>query len=214
MIEYLAENRVLTDIDRKKYSKLIDEMFLICPEMMRRKIPEANVQQAFVLDFVRKLIEKKPPYRILSVGCFEDTAYECLKKEHIVYGIDPAINFDLHTFIKNNTNLYDIIFSTSVIEHVVDDEEFIRDICSILLPDGIAILTCDFNNDYKPGDRVPDTVVRQYTTKDFGHNGRLDKVLQRNNCVLEGIPMWDTSVKDFTCQGCKYSFATYVFRKL
>ena len=40
-------NRILTNQDRELYKPLIEKMFEVCPEMMSRKISEANVQQAF-----------------------------------------------------------------------------------------------------------------------------------------------------------------------
>src|SRR6185436_10719095 len=96
---------------------------------MSRKIPEANIQQAFVFETVRNLSRKFSAPRILSVGCYEDTAYLGLQKLGIaVDGIDPLLNYDLSTFLTKpgvRENKYDIIFSTSVIEHVHDDSRFV-----------------------------------------------------------------------------------------
>ena len=60
---------------------------------------------------------------------------------------------------------FDIIISTSVIEHVEDDEKFIEDIAYLLKKGGYAILTCDFNDYYKKGDDIPDGDYRFYTKK-------------------------------------------------
>lgn len=188
-------------------------MWHYCPEMMKRKIERANVQQAFVLNTVVtekvKFIEITP--NILSVGCFDDTAYEYLKNASIsIVGIDPEINTDLHTFRINSNSKFDIIFSTSVIEHVQDDEEFLDDICKLLERGGVGILTMDFNNDYRPGDRLPKTDVRFYTKKDLEF--RLTKILTDNGCDLVDVPDW-SGEPEFTHDGCNYSFATFVFRK-
>jgi hypothetical protein len=206
-------NKLLTNSDRDYYKKLIGKMYELSPEMMSRKIPLANVQQAFVLDAVGKFMEEGLGSSILCVGSFEDTAFDCLlRKGIVVTGIDPDINHDLHTFINSddrNKRLFSIVFSTSVIEHVVDDIQFIADICSILQPGGVGILTCDFNNNYRCGDRLPATDVRFYTERDLMNFGL---ILKENNCALVDNPDW-SGEPDFTHDECNYSFATYVFRK-
>ena len=130
--------------------------------MMRRKIPEANVQQAFVLDSVYKFIKMKPKPKALCVGSFEDTAAASLKMiGYHIEEIDPALNCDLETYFNLPTTTkasYDVIFSTSVIEHVPDDETFIRQIAKLLAPEGVGVLTCDYNDAYKPGDRLPQPI--------------------------------------------------------
>jgi hypothetical protein len=90
-------NRILDDQAREEYANAIQTLFKTSPEMMKRKIPRANVQQGFVLDTVRNFA--KANSKILSVGCFEDTAYEALLKlGYKVEGIDPGINHDLNAF--------------------------------------------------------------------------------------------------------------------
>jgi SAM-dependent methyltransferase len=188
-------------------------MFNLCPEMMGRKIPEANIQQAVVLDYIIKLhfFQDADDLSMLCVGSFEDTTTESLKQlDYPVTNIDPAVNMDLATFRMSTDEKFDIIFSVSVIEHVVNDEQFIEDICSLLNDSGMAILTCDFKNDYKPGDPLPATDVRFYTKEDL--IVRLPKVLKRNNCSLTDEPSLDDP-PDFLYQGHTYSFATFVFRK-
>jgi len=213
----MSLNRILTNTDRKEFESLIDKMFEYCPETMSRKIPEANVQQAFALDYVLKLLLLSPDdLSILCVGSYEDTALETLQKMgYSVIPIDPAINMDLASFRRSVTlnevpDTFDIIFSVSTIEHVKDDEGFIDDICNLLSPGGIAILTCDFKNDYKVGDPLPATDVRFYTKYDLLE--RLPKILENNNCTLFDEPELDDP-PDFLYQGHTYSFATYVFQK-
>lgn len=208
----MTVNRLLTNVDREKYKKIINDMFEICPETMSRKIPEANVQQAFVLDKILRAIYGNLEVPILSVGCFEDTAYEYLDRAgYDIVGIDPEINVDLKTFHSTCDKVFAAVFSTSVLEHVVDDESFMAYFCDLVAPGGLGILTCDFNNGYKPGDVVPATVVRQYTKFDL--EVRFKKVLDRYGCKLLGKPNWDGK-PDFLYQGHWYSFATYVFGKM
>jgi len=205
----MAINRILTNIDRDNYKLTVDTMFKLCPEMMARKVSLANVQQAFVFDKVTDFY--KDGDSILSVGCFEDTAYcSLLEYGYEVVGIDPEINYDLHTFSVIHPTKYNIIFSTSVIEHVKDDEQFINDICYMLDSGGYGILTMDFKDEYKVGDPLPYSDVRFYTRYDL--ETRLVSILNKNQCELLDKPDW--SGKDnFTYQGHQYSFATFVFRR-
>lgn len=203
-----SRNRLLDDKDREYLAPLISEMHRAVPEMMSRKIASANVQQAWMLQNVRLTAAK----RILCVGCFEDTAYEVLKREKHTAGIDPQCNWDLATFrpMVLPDERFDCIFATSVIEHVPDDEQFIRDICALLIPDGVALLTCDFLASWKPGDPKPAEDCRFYTPADYE---RLGAVLESCACYwldrpnLEGAP-------DFEYHGHRYSFATMVFKHL
>lgn len=203
-------NRLLTDKDRENYKPIIDKMWKLCPDMMSRKIPEANVQQAFVYDLVGELISTDK--RVLSIGCFEDTAYESLlKRGWEIVGIDPDTDGNtLDSFYKSTTKDFDIVFSTSVLEHVQDDELFITQICDLLSPGGYAILTTDFRNDYVPGFPLPNTDVRFYTRYDL--EVRFKSLLEKCGCFYVGETNW-IGQPDFHYQGHNYSFATIVFRK-
>jgi hypothetical protein len=200
----------LDDKAREFYKSTENKLFKVCPNVMSRKIGRANVQQAFTLSTVLEMhYNKLNKAKILCVGCFEDPSFEYLSKNGFdIIGVDPAINYSLHALTKEIK--YDIIFSTSVIEHVENDEEFIADICDLLNKDGIAILTCDFNKNYKKGDSVPATVTRQYTEYDL--KTRLNNVLSEKGCSLLMEPDW-SGEPEFVYQGHKYNFATYVFIK-
>lgn len=202
-------NRILTDGDRWLYQGIIDEMAAHSPEMMGRKISSALVQQAFVVNTIRTLVPKGSD--ILSAGAYEDTAGELLKEQYNVVDIDPAINMDLHSYRSVFPNVrVDAVISTSVLEHTVDDQEFIVDICGLLKPGAIAVLTCDYKADYKPGDKLPTTSNRFYTYDDLLK--RLNFIITDNECYLIDSP--DYTAKDtFSWEGIPYSFATYVFRK-
>jgi hypothetical protein len=208
----LQHNRILNDLTRMMYSPVIEQMYDITPKMMKRKIPEANVQQAFVMNTVYTTSERIANPKILCVGSFEDTACECLKAIGFkVDEVDPAINYDLDTFMERSTTFcssYDIIFSTSVIEHVYDDVLFIVEIAMLLKPGGLAIMTCDFNNRYKPGDKLPTTDIRFYTEESLNN---LMKYIP--DCSLVDEPIWGIGEPDFIYEGINYSFATLVFRK-
>lgn len=216
-------NKVLTNIDRMRYFTALAKMHELCPELLEKKIPEANIQQAFVLQSVLDYPKEFP--KILSVGAYEDTASESLRKlGYDIVEIDPddcffshpnrpssILNITLHDYrLQNPSPIFDCVIATSVIEHVPNDEEFIEDICKLLKSNGQAILTCDFNNSYKSGSPKPSVDVRLYT--EFDLTVRLGNILALNDCYLYGDIDY-SGEPDFTYQGIKYSFATYVFRK-
>ena len=208
----MSYNKLLTDLDREYSQETIQLMWDLCPDIMARKFPRANVQQAFVIDTVRDLLQGKVDPLLLSVGCYEDTAYEVLRKlGWSVIGIDPYTDVDLHTYARiQYRELFDCVFATSVLEHVQNDEEFVDDMCKLIKRGGYGILTMDFNNDYKSGDRLPYTDVRFYTTHDL--RVRLADILYRNNCAL-AQPYDYSGTPDFEYDGCTYSFAKFVFKK-
>jgi SAM-dependent methyltransferase len=210
-------NRILDDNARALYAQPIQFLQSLVPDVIRNKIAEANVQQAFVFDTAYRLMKKRSnACRMLAVGAFEDSAYLALQKLGFpIDGIDPNINYDLATFITRpdvHAASYDLIISTSVIEHVPDDERFIRDIAYLLKPGGTAILTCDFHNSYTKGFDIPAVDYRFYTQCDILE--RLMKAVP--DCSLYGGgPQWDCAEYDFwyAKRRYNYTFATIVFSK-
>jgi hypothetical protein len=207
-------NRILDGSAREQYRRTIALLYALAPDIIYRKIPEANVQQAFVFDTVLKCIRELPSPRILCVGSYEDTAALSLKRIGIhIDEIDPVLNYDLEEFVRRPStkrSSYDIIFSTSVVEHVVNDEVFLCEMAHLLAVGGIAILTCDYNDQYRQGDCIPDEDCRMYTQRDLKE--RLLPLLE--NCELVDDPQWDCTSPDFTYAGYRYTFATFVFRKV
>jgi hypothetical protein len=72
------------------------------------------------------------------------------------------------------------------------------------------VLTCDFIDKYAAGDPLPVEDCRFYTTRDFTH--RLLPLLSRSELV--DAPDWRCEEPDFSYGGCRYTFATLVFRRL
>ena len=126
--------------------------------------------------------------------------------------IDPMLNYYLQEYFTKPTtkkNSYDIIFSTSVIEHDPNDESFIRCISELLSPDGVAIITCDFKEGWKPGELKPEVDVRLYTKHDLK-----DRLLPlMSNCHPVDEPQWDCPSPDFNLGKYQYTFATFVVKK-
>jgi SAM-dependent methyltransferase len=204
-------NRILDNNDRNDYAELIGDMFSLMPQEMNRKIGMANVQQSFTIKAVKDFYEDND--KVLCVGAYEDTSYEYLSRRGMrIVAIDPVLNVNLHTFATSSEpSSYNIIFSCSVIEHTHDDMEFIRDIINLLRPGGIGILTCDFKNNWKQGDRVPFTSNRFYTEQDL--QGRFKDLLEEHKCHYVDTPRWSNQKYEFEWEGIRYDFATMVFRK-
>lgn len=199
--------RLLRNSDRTLMKPVIQEMRERLPEMMARKIPEANVQQAWTVDLVRRVGADN----VLCVGCYEDTGFHFLNTEvNTLVGIDPAVNMSLREFRLKDGRTFDCVFSTSVMEHVKDDDQFIRDLCDSLNSDGVCILTADFREDWNKWQPAPATDERLYTAADIA---RIGKILREKNCYFVDAP--DTSgAPDFHYQGHDYSFIGLVFKKL
>ncbi|MEJ7913344.1 MAG: methyltransferase domain-containing protein, partial [Chitinophagaceae bacterium] len=213
--ENLKYNCILDNDARVRYKTTIDFLSDNLPELIAKKIPEANVQQAFVMDTSVLLAAKFSNAKILAVGSFEDTAVEGLKLlNYNISDIDPILNYDLQTFITKpsvKSGMYDIIISTSVIEHVDDDEQFVKDIAYLLKIGGYAVLTCDYNDKYKKGDEIPSVDFRFYTMYDLKE--RLMKAIP--NCELIDEPQWECENPDFyLVEKYNYTFASFVFRKI
>jgi SAM-dependent methyltransferase len=206
-------NRILDRSAFVTYKPAIDFLFRHLPGIMARKMPAANIQQAFVLDTVMRLMPKDRRPALLCVGSFEDTAAGAISLSgHPVEEVDPVINYDLGTFMTKPSckpGSYDVVFSTSVIEHVADDEEFIKQFEQLLAPGGYGVLTCDFNDQWRPGDPLPVEDRRFYTQRDLRE--RLMSLIP--GCQLADQPNWRCDQPDFEYGGCRYTFATLVFRK-
>ena len=207
-------NRILDNQARRQYAPVIRQLFSLVPEIMVSKIPAANVQQAFVFDTVRKFALSFPSPKILCVGSYDDSASASLKKlGYPIEEIDPEVNgLDLDTFFQLPSTVkasYNIVFSTSVLEHVPNDELFMTQIAELLAPGGVGILTCDYNDLHKPGDAVIPGDYRFYTQKDL-----ICRILPAiKGCSLVDVPHWECSNPDFSFAGYRYTFATLVFRK-
>ena len=204
-------NRILDDSARVEHATAIRRLHELAPAIIAKKIRRANVQQAFMLDAVEFFAKKIP--RILCIGSFEDTAAEALKAAgYAIEGIDPVVNqLDLNTFYNLPTTKhgsYDIVFSTSVLEHVKDDDKFVRQMADLLAPGGVGILTCDFKKEYRPGDPIFEGNYRFYTQEKL-----LEIAEKLRDCELVDAANWDCPSPDFYHGGHKYTFATLTFRK-
>jgi SAM-dependent methyltransferase len=219
-------NTILYDPQREYYRTTIAHIEQLCPEMHKRKMERANIQQAFVYETVNEEINVNMARNIFCAGYYEDTAYEALKANNILnlQGIDPKFDYTLHQYCELSEKLhevhnqisdvkgfFDVAFSTSVIEHVEDDKEFLTDFISLIKPGGLGVLTLDFQFGYKPGDPLPPTTLRFYTEEII--KNELVPFIELSNCILIGEPNWHDGQNDFEYEGINYCFATLIFRK-
>ena len=207
-------NRILDDEARELYKPAEEKLFEFVPKTMSKKIGRANVQQAFVFDTVYRYLKEFDKPKFLCVGSYEDTASMALQKMgYEVEDIDPMINYFLQEYYtkpSTKKGSYNIIFSTSVIEHDPDDESFIKCVSGLLAPGGVAVITCDYKDGWKPSDIKPDVDARFYTKHDL--EKRLLSCIP--DCELVDTPEWDCPNPDFNYLGkYQYTFATFVIRK-
>ena len=207
-------NKILDDRSRHAYSVALHLQENHAPEILSRKIERANIQQAFAVDTTLRLLPKARLARILAIGSFEDTAVATLKAMgYRVDEIDPNVNgVDLEMFYRSaSTEMagYDLILCVSVLEHVADDQAFMRMTADLLAPNGFAVFTIDFAEGYVDGDKIPNADERFYTTQHI--RGRLMSVLP--DCSLLDVPSWREGAEDFHYEGCDYGFAGWVFQK-
>lgn len=208
-------NKVLDDRARVAYAAAISELTRLAPEVISRKIERANVQQAFAFDAAKRIARDYLGPRMLAIGAYEDTTIVALKAEgYKIEEIDPNINgLDLATFYtlpSTRLGFYDLILCVSVLEHVENDEQFIAMVANLLAPGGTAIFTVDFSERYVETGVKPGADYRLYTSTDL--IGRL--MMCARDCVFVDPPNWAEGDDDFEFEGCHYSFATWVFRKL
>jgi hypothetical protein len=206
-------NKLLNQKEFANYQNAIKQMQELTPEMLSRKIPTAIIQQAFTLQTAKDLVPVGST--VLSAGSWEDNATEVLKLiGYNVIDVDPQINSDLKTWFDQHPDSHgnlDGVVSTSVIEHVEKDEEFIDCICKLLKKDAYGIVTMDYHNEYLNGGiGKPNEDYRLYTEYDL--RIRLNAVLEDNDCeLLEADYSGDNA--DFQYAGHWYTFATFVFKK-
>jgi SAM-dependent methyltransferase len=202
-------NILLTNVQRDLYAPLIEEMTHVLPFEMSRKIARANVQQAWMVDQFSKVAREDAQH--LCVGSYEDTAYEYLVKlGYNIIGIDPVLNDSIESYAEKYPHQqFHVVFSTSVIEHVENDEYFIEKMCQLIAPGGFGLLTCDYNPDYP---NVPKPTVDARLYNQFDLTTRIPALLQKNGFAIYGKIEYNGDI-DFEYEGCKYAFATMVFKK-
>ncbi len=208
-------NKILDERSRTAYRESLADLERYAPAMLARKIPRANIQQAFSLHTAEQLLARYKKPRILAIGSYEDTTVATLRaKGWMIDEVDPVIDGkDLRDFyFKQQTRLssYDVVLSVSVLEHVEHDLEFVSMVADLLAPGGVAILTVDFQELYRPGMPKP-TVDHRLYSHDYICSVLMPAI---PDCGLVDRPVWRDGVEDFDFEGCRYGFGSVVFRKI
>jgi SAM-dependent methyltransferase len=134
-----------------------------------------------LVDYLCDRYKLKPGMKLLDVGCGRgEFSKAFINKGLIVFSCDKDVSdfhknlnikyFDVEHGFPYLTNFFDVIFSKSIIEHVKDQDMFMKSYYSRLKQNGIAIIMCPewnsqheiFFNDY--------THIKPYTIeslKDF-----------------------------------------------
>jgi len=223
----MALNRILDDSAREEYADDVQALHELCADMIHRKIPRANVQQAFVFNAVKKLVPNKDA-KILCAGSFMDTASVALQRfgYRNIIDIDPVINYSLHEYLmhefsdevssdedetvtSSSREIFDAVFSTSVIEHVENDIEYFDDVISVVKPGGFVVITFDYKPDWQPGQPVPISSRRFYTPDSVK---AMQQQFKDGGFSVHGGADYDGDI-DFTWDGIHYAFGTAVFKK-
>ena len=129
-----------------------------------------------------------------------------------VEGIDPAWNQDLESYYRSHPEAlgrFQVVFATSVLEHVRHDGLFLMRAAELLAPGGYAVFTMDFKEGFRPGDPLPREDYRLYTKEDILAN-LLPLVPEME---LADEPRWECAEPDFRYGGVDYTFAALVLRK-
>ena len=210
----IISNRVLTPEDREALKPVIEELRILEPGIMSRKIPQAVFQNAYVFQQIKLAARKED--EIILVGGYEDPIGPALQR--LGYNVritDPDPKVDgkdardvwLES-LQETGKQYDIVVSCSVIEHVVDDESFIYYLYSLIKPGGVCFLTTDYREDYYEGMHKPDTDVRFYTSERLRHLASLVP-----DGALLDPPTWSYVPPYFEIVGAHYGFCALAYRK-
>ncbi len=207
----MTPNRVLSNRDRQRLRPVIEDLTALCPEIMSRKFPQAVFQNAFVFEQARRLA--KTGDRIILIGGYEDPIGPALQQLGFEVVItDPAIDGrssdDVLVDSIRAGQVYDLVISCSVIEHVPQDFDFVKALYEMLAPGGTAILTTDYRDGWNPSINKPSSDVRLYTSE------RLRMMAQ---CLpAEAFPEgydWQPIPPYFHCDNSDYGFCSITFRR-
>lgn len=206
-------NKVLNPADSDLALEHILEMGN--PALWGRKIPGALFQYSYLLGMLTELGANNA--NVLVVGGYEDPIADYCHRTpgqfRYVQEVDPCINgLDLHGFLENHSYVcgtFDFVVAASVLEHVEEDSEFLDDILRALKPDGVALLTVDYKNDWRRGDPLVPTQLRFYT--EYELNCLADYINDRVAWIEEKD--WFPIGNYFHFGGVDYAFAAMTFRK-
>lgn len=113
-------------------------------------------RKKIVLDSINRYLNKEVLINILDIGCGSGVMLTALEKLGHTFGLDmsdEAISFSKEIFngkvekgflpnqIPYEENFFNLITALDVIEHIDQDVDSLKAICSLLVPEGKAIIT-------------------------------------------------------------------------
>lgn len=211
-------NKVYTDADRELWEPT-DELIRtqLAPAMYSRKIHRSTVQSAALLaQFLYEIANKgqtRQDVKVFGAGSYEDIVVASIKATgYNVIDADPMINgLTVEQYHERHpTDEFDYVVSTSVLEHVPNDENFVRICARMLKEGGTCLMSMDFKEDWDGG-RTPATSLRFYKKHDL--EVRLRQIIESEGCELVGECDWSDS-DTFYYDGFIYGFAGFVFKKV
>lgn len=106
-----------------------------------------------------------------------------------------SFQLSLAAYVRLNgqTALFDAVFCLSVIEHVGDVQPFLDDLCALVRPGGLLVLTCDTG----PGTQLDDTYHFHWMRKWIASPGILDRL----TAALQAKDFQPLGDVDFTYHG-------------
>ncbi len=184
-----------------------------------RRARRVDVQQSFVIDAVERLAADFFEPRILGIGSPDDVCIEALRVKGYVLDLIDLQEGDLAP-LRKGAAVHDIVFCTTTLNRMAEDEAFIREVADRLAPGGVAVLPLDIGHPDSSagstGEEHPATGVacptehRLYTPQDIF--GRLLPLLP--DCIMFDPPQWDSGDgRETGDQAARSIPASWVFRK-
>ena len=147
MNKYLIRERFAKNLENyDKNAKIQRRMAERLVELIKNKNPKMILEIGCGTGFVTKLINESFSYeKYLSIDIVE----EC---ESYIYKISPNIKFipaDIEEFLKNNIDKFDLIISNASLQWVDDFEGVIKNLQSILNPNGELVFSTFGNENFR-----------------------------------------------------------------
>ena len=208
-------NKMLDDRSRIAYRHELADLEKYAPQIIDQRPSQANIREAFALHKARRVLAERPNGRILAVISQDNAAVQTLQANGYAVdrvAADPrgAMLEDFYIAGPVPLNSYDLILCIGELEHIENDVRFIRILSEFLRPGGVVISVIDFSEAWQPGQPLPQSDYRLYTT-DYIRSRIMPAI---PDCMAIDLPRWQDGEEDFFFENCKYGFAGFVFRKL
>ena len=178
--------------------------------MVAKKNYESLSQYAILLRLIQKTQKDFSKLKILCVGSYEDVVVTSLKRIGIyVEEVDPNLNYGLEDFIKKPSQKnvqYDLIYSISVLEHILDDLNILKICEQKLKKEGLQFHTLDFRELKGP---IPPTHYRLYDSSSINY-----LIKNMEHSTLFGKSDYSNAKHDFFYNDIHYNFASLTLERL